>query len=431
VLVAALVIASAAVAGARPLDAIVCGVVAALPWLVRVVPAPRRRRLWRLEAPVLVVGATVVATVLAASAAATLSAPMPWGDALRFAAYLLAWIVVLRALHCAAQRGARSVCPLRWARAPLAGVVTVALGFPLVWIALQTHRIRVPQSPLADRLAPVVVGGERARDVGFRTADGLWLAGTWLPAADPDPAAPVVVVCHGLGANRASCFGYAEIASRAGCHALAFDFRAHGASAGFVSTFGHDEVLDVIAAVAWVRAQPATARSPLALVGVSMGAATALRAAAIVCADGVLAESAFADLATMVEHQAAPLGPLAPAAARAVGIASAWLLGVDVAEVTPRASLAALPAAVVVRLLHAADDELVPVAEGRALAASRPGLVLQTVPGARHGGCLGADFGRVDATCREWLTAVRARHERVRDAAPAGAERGQPSSGSR
>jgi pimeloyl-ACP methyl ester carboxylesterase len=338
-------------------------------------------RLLRRDVP-FVLGLSIGAALLLAwNAARTLGAPMPWWSVARFATVLAVLIVVLRLAHAALRLLARRCVPRRRLAIVLADVATVALGFPHAYVALQTHRIAVPQTPAVDP----ALGAE---EVAFATSDGVALRGTLL--AQPRPA-PLAIVCHGVGANRAAFFGHAQHAFALGCHVLAFDFRAHGDSGGFASTFGADEVLDVAAAAAWLRARPGCEASPLVLIGVSMGGATVLRAAAETHANGVLAESAFADLDAMIERQAAVLGPLAPLAVTAVAWAAWWQLGVDVAAVSPRRSLASLPAAVPVVLVHAGDDDVIPVDDGRRLAAARPGTALHVVDGATHGACITTD----------------------------------------
>ena len=81
-------------------------------------------------------------------------------------------------------------------------------------------------------------------------------------------------------------------------------------------------------------------------------------------------------------------------AAAMIGFAASCQLGVAVEEVSPRRSLAELPVQVPVVLLHAADDAVVPLAEGQRLAAVRPGTRLEVFPSAGHGGCSGADRAR-------------------------------------
>ncbi len=60
-----------------------------------------------------------------------------------------------------------------------------------------------------------------------------------------------------------------------------FDFRAHGEDVeGQTSTFGYDEVYDVVAAVDFLRENPITKNLPIIGYGFSMGAATAIQAQA-------------------------------------------------------------------------------------------------------------------------------------------------------
>jgi uncharacterized protein len=217
----------------------------------------------------------------------------------------------------------------------------------------------------------------------------------------------VVVVCHGVGSNRAAFFGIAEVAVSLGCHALAIDLRAHGESGGWVSTFGANEVHDVAAAAKWLRSDAQFAAVPIVLVGVSMGAAVVLRTAGCVGAAGVLAESSFADLSAMIAVQTTRLGPLGGLAARAVQWAAWCQLGLAVPDVSPRASLLTLPPSVPVILLHAGDDEVVPVDEGRRLAEARRGIELEVFPGASHGCCSTADPLRFRRLLGDLLDRVR------------------------
>ena len=355
-----------------------------------------RSRLLRRDVPFAIALSFGAALMLAWSAARALDAPMPWWSVLRFAAVVCVCIAVLRLLRGSLLLLARRCVRPPWLASSLANTVTIALGLPHAYVALQTHRIAIPQRPYVDPSLP-------AHEVSFATSDGVLLRGTLL--AQPGPA-PLAVVCHGVGANRAAFFGYAEQAFALGCHALAFDFRAHGESGGCRSTFGADEVLDVAAAAAWLRARPGCADSPLVLIGVSMGGAAALRAAPLVGAAGVFTESSFADLREMIERQVEVLGPLAPLATAAVGWAARWQLGVDVGAISPRSALASLPRSVPVVLVHAGDDTVIPLDEGRRLAAARPGLPLHVVDGATHGAAITAALPRVRTLLRGLLVEV-------------------------
>jgi hypothetical protein len=71
-----------------------------------------------------------------------------------------------------------------------------------------------------------------------------------------------------------------------GYNTLIFDFRAHGASGGQLTSFGDLERDDVLAAVGWIRANHANESKKIFGVGASMGAAALIAAAADRSADG-------------------------------------------------------------------------------------------------------------------------------------------------
>jgi len=117
--------------------------------------------------------------------------------------------------------------------------------------------------------------GVAARDVTFRTRDGIQLVGSYLPgAAQPD--GPAVLLLHGFGGHRTKP-AYALLAERLSRVAavLTVDLRGHGESGGW-STLGLAETLDVAASTAWLRRE---GHPWVGLVGVSMGATAALRTA--------------------------------------------------------------------------------------------------------------------------------------------------------
>ena len=84
-------------------------------------------------------------------------------------------------------------------------------------------------------------------------------------------------------------------------------------------------------------------------------------------------------------------------------------LGIELDEVSPRTRLQELPLQVPVVLVHAGDDDLIPVSQGEQLAAVRPGQELHLVPGAGHGGCLHAGWPQLEGLLRDLLVRVRKR----------------------
>jgi dipeptidyl aminopeptidase/acylaminoacyl peptidase len=119
-------------------------------------------------------------------------------------------------------------------------------------------------------------------------ADGTRLAGTYLPG--PAAHGPAVLLLHGFAAHRKKP-AYAYLADGLSRHlaVLSLDLRGHGGSAGR-STLGDREALDALAGVDWLRGY---GHPWVAMVGLSMGATTALHASALGAAtDAVVAVSA-------------------------------------------------------------------------------------------------------------------------------------------
>src|SRR5512138_3431876 len=108
--------------------------------------------------------------------------------------------------------------------------------------------------------------------VSLVTQDGIRLAAWYTP---PQNGA-VILLAHGYG-NKRPEWVYALLA-RKKYGVLAWDARAHGESAGAISTIGYLEVLDVKAALEYALAQPGVKH--IGAWGGSMGGATLIRAAA-------------------------------------------------------------------------------------------------------------------------------------------------------
>lgn len=154
---------------------------------------------------------------------------------------------------------------------------------------------------LHPRRAPVVgTPADRGldyREVAFTTVDGLTLRGWYLPSTN----GAAILVGHGIGGARS--LGPAEALARHGYGVLAFDWRAHGESDGDLCTFGYHEVRDVEGALAWVQAQPGVDPERIGMLGESMGAVAAIRAAAqLPQIKAVVAASPYADLEEAIRN---------------------------------------------------------------------------------------------------------------------------------
>ncbi|NOY93222.1 MAG: alpha/beta hydrolase, partial [Deltaproteobacteria bacterium] len=139
-----------------------------------------------------------------------------------------------------------------------------------------------------ERVPPAAPSGAPER-VSFATEDGVTIVATLRRA--PVRGAPAVVLVHQLSSNRSEWAPVVERLSAApGLTTLSIDLRGHGESVVGPSgpldwhTFSPDDyramAKDVSAAVAYLRVNPGTTPSRIAVVGSSIGSSAALLAAA-------------------------------------------------------------------------------------------------------------------------------------------------------
>ncbi|MDQ3031897.1 MAG: alpha/beta fold hydrolase [Myxococcota bacterium] len=269
--------------------------------------------------------------------------------------------------------------------------IASAVGCLAVLAALLVDRsLLTPERVAAALMVPgrgVIPAGEPAPDtfglpaVPFtvRTTDNVDLAGWYVPAADP--ARLTVVVCHGVGSNHWGAIGLAQTLHDAGdLDVVLFDFRAHGVSGGELYTYGAHERRDVSAIVAWARER--TAGRPLALVGWSAGAATALLYAADdPSVDRVVAINSFADMTEMASRRR-PFFVRASVYADALRVAQERAR-FRMSDVSPLRAASRIH--VPVFLIVGEDDDTVPPAHTHRLAAALGGRArLWALPGIGH-----------------------------------------------
>jgi len=115
------------------------------------------------------------------------------------------------------------------------------------------------------------------RWIGFTSPDGIPLKGWYIPAEGA--ARGTIIYCHGLNRTRIEMLPDAVFGHSLGYNGLLFDLRHQGMSGGAITTLGYQERLDVLGAVRYALEHEQAAR-PVVVWGVSMGAASALMAAA-------------------------------------------------------------------------------------------------------------------------------------------------------
>lgn len=183
-------------------------------------------------------------------------------------------------------------------------ILIVVLVAIVVWIiitraggaALTRRRRQTQTSPPSDYHLTY-------EEVSFPARDGTPIVGWWIPAPD---AHQTLIVCHGYSGTMDSVMVKAAAAVKAGFNVLTFDFRAHGRSGGDLISFGMGEKEDLLGALDFLRGRGIERPG---VWGFSMGAATALIAAAIVDGfAGVVADSPYAYLKNTLARQMAQRG---------------------------------------------------------------------------------------------------------------------------
>ena len=219
------------------------------------------------------------------------------------------------------------------------------------------------------------------RHLALTAVDGIALSAWWFH----DPAARAsVIVCHGHGGNKASGL-WVGAALFPRFNVLLLDLRGHGQSGGERTSVGFLERLDILAAVAWLDEQ--VGRAPIGVLGISMGGATAILAAAETSRiAAVVADSPFARLRSPVHAAICRRGyprAVSPLLTWSVCTIASWQVrvrgGLDPIDVVHR--IAPRP----LFIIHGEADWLIPVENAHDLyrRAGEP-KELWVVPGVDH-----------------------------------------------
>ncbi len=158
----------------------------------------------------------------------------------------------------------------------------------LLWV-FQRQLVYLPD-PGPRQPADAVLPG--ARDVALQTADGLTLAGWYLPGPSPD--APAVLVANGNAGHRGLRAPLARALRDAGLGVLLFDYRGYAGNPGSPSERGL--ALDVRAARAFLLGDAGVPADRLLYLGESLGAAVVTELAVEHPPAGLVLRSPFVDL---------------------------------------------------------------------------------------------------------------------------------------
>lgn len=250
----------------------------------------------------------------------------------------------------------------------------------LVFTALVVVSWQVAAAIIAPRPSVVGLPPEDLHAVAFTltSRSGSTIAG-W--HARPAPGRGVVVLLHGIRSSRLAMLERARMLHEAGYATVLIDFQAHGESPGAAITAGHLERYDVHAAVDYARA--AHPGEPVAVIGVSLGAAAAVLASPLAI-DALIIESVYADVVDAVRNRVAiRLGPLASVPVELLLMHWRQRLGIEPAELRPIVRMSELGCPVFV-ISGSADRHTLPAETHAIFDAAVPPKALWLVEGAGH-----------------------------------------------
>jgi len=195
-----------------------------------------------------------------------------------------------------------------------------------------------------------------ARFVEFTTEDGIKIAGLLIVRPN---ARRNLLLCHGYRGNKEQLGWFLKMFPED--NALLFDFRGHGESSGQLVTIGYFEQKDVSAAVEFLQNNIKTKNLPIVGLGISMGAASLVRAAAHgVVFEKLILDSTFANLWEHIGESFSwrtglPRFPFS----FFVSFLFRFLTGLKVDDHNPADLLTSVYCPVLI--IHAKDDSMVPV----------------------------------------------------------------------
>ena len=163
----------------------------------------------------------------------------------------------------------------------------------------EAHRLIT--NPAESRRLPGQTPGDfglRFEDAGVVTSDGLSLVGWYVPSSN----GATVIALHGYKADRGEMLNEAQMLARHGYGVLLPAIRAHDLSDGTLITFGHHEMKDLTAWLAWLRGRKDVEAGRIGFLGNSMGGTLGIRFASEQPGVAALvAHSAFSSLDDTIE----------------------------------------------------------------------------------------------------------------------------------
>lgn len=233
--------------------------------------------------------------------------------------------------------------------------------------------------------AKAAVFASPPEEIRFLAADGLEIAGWFSPSTASDK---VLLLVHGRNVSRSQEFAgkfpeFGAAMQRRGFSVLMIDLRGHSQSAAAYCTFGLTERQDVNGAVNWLKQQGYQANK-IGLLGVSLGAATVVGAAAENPEVGVLVlDSSFAEVYPLIQKQWRSASGLPEIFLPSTLLFAHWLTGYDLTAAQPVKEMARLTPRPIL-IIHSALDPETPVDHAYQLRAAAPSSEYWETSVAKH-----------------------------------------------
>jgi uncharacterized protein len=195
------------------------------------------------------------------------------------------------------------------------------------------------------------------QQVTFRSSTGIRMAGRFFPGR----SRATIILSEGYGDTQDEMVPWANLLHGAGYSVLTYDMRDRGHSGGSAVTLGALEQLDLVSAVSYVAARHDVDKRRIGALGLSLGGATTILAAArdrrirAVVDDCGFSDAPGVIAASFTHFIGLPAFPFAPIT---VKIAE-WRAGVDINAVRPMDVIGKISPRPVL-IIHGLADPLVP-----------------------------------------------------------------------
>ncbi|TYQ29518.1 alpha/beta hydrolase [Pseudanabaena sp. UWO311] len=231
----------------------------------------------------------------------------------------------------------------------------------------------------------VSVFSKPPEDVHLLAADGVEIAGWFLPSKLNQKA---IILVHGMNSSRTVEFdghfpGFAAGLNREGFTILMIDLRGHGQSDSARFTFGITERRDVIAAVNWLKSRGYQPKS-IGVIGVSMGASTAIGATAEDSDIGALVtDSAYAEVYPVMQQNWSNVSGLPNIFLPSTMMFGSWLTGYNLTQSKPVNEIGKIAPRPML-IIHSRSDPFTPVNQAYALKSANPLSIYWETSATKH-----------------------------------------------